>query len=120
MLTKFNYSHVRLTKSCVQHSRQLSTTLLRLAESEEVQSPPTRPGLSEQKKAILKRRDYRFAYAEFLPDADPKYRNHTRELLERKDMLARRENVMLPEFYVGSIVAVTTAKPLTEGPGNSS
>ncbi|XP_058807907.1 large ribosomal subunit protein bL19m [Phymastichus coffea] len=50
---------------------------------------------------------YRFVYQEFLPDPNFKYRNKLRERLERRDMLARRFNVEIPEFYVGSIVAVT-------------
>ena len=75
------------------------------------------PALSEDRKKTIRRRDFRFAYPEFLPDCDRKYRNHTRELLERRDMIARRENVMIPEFYVGSIVGVTIANPPTQGPG---
>jgi len=74
------------------------------------------PVLSEERKKTLRRRDYRFAYPEFLPDSEPKFRNHTRELLERRDMIARRENVMIPEFYVGSIVGVTIANPPSQGP----
>ena len=58
----------------------------------------------------VRRREYRFAYPEFLPDPEVLHRNNLREKLERQDMLARRENVTLPEFYVGSIVAVTTSK----------
>jgi len=73
-------------------------------------------GMSDEKRRKVRRRDYRFAYPEFLPDCDRKYRNHTRELLERKDMLARREKVMIAEFYVGSVVAVTIANPPTQGP----
>ena len=73
--------------------------------------------LSEDKKTKIRRRDYRFAYPEFLPDCDRRYRNHTRELLERKDMIARRENTFIPEFYVGSIIAVTITNPPTQGPG---
>jgi hypothetical protein len=49
--------------------------------------------------------------AEFLPDPNPAYRNPLREKLERRDMLHRRQIVDLPEFYVGSIVAVTVADP---------
>ena len=78
---------------------------------------PTAPALSEEKKKTLRRREYRFAYPEFLPDCDIKYRNHTRELLERRDMIARRENVVIPEFYVGSIVGVTLVNPPSQGPG---
>lgn len=50
---------------------------------------------------------YRFVYQEFLPDPKFSFRNKLREKLERRDMLARRSNVEIPEFYVGSIVAVT-------------
>lgn len=50
--------------------------------------------------------NYRFAYPEFLPDPNPLYRNRLKEKLERQDMLARRSNVEIPEFYVGSVVAV--------------
>lgn len=32
-----------------------------------------------------------------------------REKLERRDMMSRRKNVLIPEFYVGSIVAVTSS-----------
>ena len=67
---------------------------------------------------MIRRRDYRFAYPEFLPDPERVYRNGLREKLERQDMLARRENCVLPEFYVGSIVAVTTTKSQVEGPCN--
>uniref|UniRef100_A0AC35TI76 39S ribosomal protein L19, mitochondrial n=1 Tax=Rhabditophanes sp. KR3021 TaxID=114890 RepID=A0AC35TI76_9BILA len=38
-------------------------------------------------------------------------RNNLRERLERMDMLNRRMNIDIPEFYVGSIVAVTTSDP---------
>merc|ERR1719369_2566820 len=34
-------------------------------------------------------------------------------------MVARRENLMIPEFYVGSIVAVTVSKPHKQDPGKS-
>ena len=67
--------------------------------------------LSERVKTMIARRNYRFAFPEFLPDANPLYRNTTRERLERADMLKRRQQVEIPEFYVGSIVAVTLADP---------
>jgi len=66
--------------------------------------------LSEQDKKI-RRRNFRFVFPEFLPDPDPLYRNTIRERLEHVDMLKRRELVEIPEFYVGSIVAVTLADP---------
>jgi len=84
--------------------------------SSTVTSEVSTPAISEERKKTLRRREYRFAYPEFLPDCDPKYRNRTRELLERRDMVARRENVIIPEFYVGSIVGVTIANPPSQGP----
>lgn len=51
--------------------------------------------------------NYRFIYPEFLPDPNPLYRNSMREKLERMDMLNRRSVLNIPEFYVGSILAVT-------------
>ena len=59
----------------------------------------------------IRRRNFRFMFPEFLPDPDPLYRNPVRERLERADMLKRRQVVEIPEFYVGSIVAVTLADP---------
>ncbi|XP_071641497.1 large ribosomal subunit protein bL19m [Temnothorax longispinosus] len=70
----------------------------------------------EQKKTIPDR--YRFIYPEFLPDPDPKYRNTLREKLERMDMLARRTHIAIPEFYVGSILAVTYSEPHAPGKVN--
>ena len=40
-------------------------------------------------------------YPEFLPDPDINYRNKLREKLERRDMIARRKVVEIPEFYAG-------------------
>ena len=96
-------------------SKNLMTTPLRLFSTSSMQLTRAKPTegsqrkLTEAQKTALKRREYRFAYPEFLPDPEPKLRNATRELLERQDMLKRRENTALPEFYVGSIVAVTTS-----------
>ena len=70
----------------------------------------------EQKKIIPDR--YRFTYPEFLPDPDPTYRNTLREKLERMDMLARRTRIAIPEFYVGSILAVTYSEPHAPGKVN--
>ncbi|XP_011637360.1 39S ribosomal protein L19, mitochondrial [Pogonomyrmex barbatus] len=70
----------------------------------------------EQKKTVLDK--YRFVYPEFLPDPNPLYRNSLREKLERMDMLARRANIAIPEFYVGSILAVTYSEPHAPGKVN--
>ncbi|XP_039435698.1 39S ribosomal protein L19, mitochondrial [Culex pipiens pallens] len=63
-------------------------------------------GGSSERKSIVPP-DYRFVYQEFLPDPKIEWRNPIREKLERLDMLDRRANIDIPEFYVGSVVAVT-------------
>jgi len=55
------------------------------------------------------RRDLRFIFPEFLPDPEPRFRNRIVERLVRRDMLRRRNEVEIPEFYVGSVVAVTVS-----------
>ncbi|XP_060532059.1 large ribosomal subunit protein bL19m [Cylas formicarius] len=59
--------------------------------------------------------DYRYAYPEFLPDPNVKFRNRIREKLERIDMVTRRTQIDIPEFYVGSILAVYSADKHTPG-----
>jgi len=71
------------------------------------------PESIEKKKSLSDR--YRFVYKEFLPDPEPKHRNTLREKLERMDMLARRVNVSIPEFYVGSILSVVYSEPHAPG-----
>lgn len=68
------------------------------------------------KRAPLVSPSYRFMYPEFLPDPKPEWRNLIREKLERKDMLARRSMIdMPPQFYVGSVLAVTSSDPHAAG-----
>ncbi|XP_018044407.1 PREDICTED: LOW QUALITY PROTEIN: 39S ribosomal protein L19, mitochondrial-like [Atta colombica] len=67
----------------------------------------------EQKKVISDR--YQFIYPEFLLDPDLKYHNSLREKLERMDMMARRMHVAIPEFYVGSVLAITYSEPHASG-----
>nr|XP_019539525.2 LOW QUALITY PROTEIN: 39S ribosomal protein L19, mitochondrial-like [Aedes albopictus] len=68
------------------------------------------PGSSSgtERKSIVPP-DYRFVYREFLPDPKLEWRNPIREKLERLDMLDRRSNIDIPEFYVGSVLAVTSS-----------
>ncbi|XP_027213084.2 large ribosomal subunit protein bL19m [Penaeus vannamei] len=61
----------------------------------------------EKKKEVP--HDFRVVFPEFIPDPKPEFRNRLREKLERKDMLNRRNIMEIPEFYVGSIMAVTVA-----------
>ena len=62
--------------------------------------------------------NYRFIYPEFLPTTNPLHRNSIAEKLERMDMLARRAVLGIPEFYVGSILAVTYSEPHATGKVN--
>ncbi|CAP33285.1 Protein CBR-MRPL-19 [Caenorhabditis briggsae] len=48
-------------------------------------------------------------YPDFLQSPVWNRRNALKEELERQDMLERRMNIDIPEFYVGSIVAVTSS-----------
>lgn len=57
----------------------------------------------------------RFVYPEFLPHPKPEWRNAVREKLERMDMLDRRTQIDIPEFYVGCIMAVTSSDPHAAG-----
>lgn len=59
--------------------------------------------------------DYRFVYPEFLPDPRFEFRHKIREKLERSDMLKRRTVIDIPEFYVGSVLAVTYSDPHSPG-----
>jgi len=62
---------------------------------------------------------FRFVYPEFLPDPSIKWRNRVREKLERIDMLKRRSNLDIPEFYVGSILSVTLSDRNAPGKTNT-
>ncbi|GFY01710.1 39S ribosomal protein L19, mitochondrial [Trichonephila clavipes] len=54
----------------------------------------------------------------FLPDPKFEFRNKVREKLERQDMLKRRAVIDIPEFYVGSILAVTASDAFAPGKEN--
>ncbi|XP_074050381.1 large ribosomal subunit protein bL19m isoform X2 [Macrotis lagotis] len=73
--------------------------------------PPPRPLIVDKSREPEPGR--RFLSPEFIPPrgrTDPlKFR------LERQDMLKRRKVLQVPEFYVGSILAVTSADPHAKG-----
>ena len=48
-------------------------------------------------------------YPEFLPDVIWYRRDKIKEKLERADMLKRRSVIQIPEFYVGSVLKVTSS-----------
>lgn len=49
-------------------------------------------------------------YPDFQPTSIYGRRNALREELERKDMLERRANIDIPEFYVGQFLPLITKK----------
>ncbi|KAK7815620.1 hypothetical protein U0070_006261 [Myodes glareolus] len=73
--------------------------------------PPPKPVMVDRRRAPEEQR--RFLSPEFIP---PRGRtNPLKFQLERKDMLERRKVLHIPEFYVGSILRVTTADPYASG-----
>ncbi|XP_036920834.1 39S ribosomal protein L19, mitochondrial [Sturnira hondurensis] len=73
--------------------------------------PPPKPVIVDKRRPTSEKT--RFLSPEFIPP-----RGRTKPLLfqlERKDMLERREVLHIPEFYVGSILRVTTADPYASG-----
>ncbi|KGL76293.1 hypothetical protein N309_03057, partial [Tinamus guttatus] len=72
--------------------------------------PPSKPVIIDKQKQTTERR---FLSPEFIP---PRGRtNPLKFSIERKDMIQRRKVFNIPEFYVGSILAVTTADPNASG-----
>jgi len=77
-------------------------------------------GSNERNQKALSRREFRYIFPEFLPDPNPSFRNSLAEKLQRKDMLARREVIEVPEFYVGTSMAVTIADASSPHPNKLS
>ncbi|XP_062065725.1 large ribosomal subunit protein bL19m [Lepus europaeus] len=73
--------------------------------------PPPKPVIVDKRRSLDRER--RFLSPEFIP---PRGRtNPLKFQMERKDMLERRKVLHIPEFYVGSILRVTTADPYAKG-----
>uniref|UniRef100_A0A4W3I6I5 Large ribosomal subunit protein bL19m n=1 Tax=Callorhinchus milii TaxID=7868 RepID=A0A4W3I6I5_CALMI len=67
--------------------------------------PPPKPVIIDKTQTVASQR--RFVSPEFIP---PRGRtNPLKFLIERKDMVQRRKVLNIPEFYAGSILAVTMA-----------
>uniref|UniRef100_A0A1I8P737 Large ribosomal subunit protein bL19m n=1 Tax=Stomoxys calcitrans TaxID=35570 RepID=A0A1I8P737_STOCA len=73
------------------------------------------PGGNADSRKSIAPTTYRFIYPEFLPDPKVEWRNPIKEKLERMDMIDRRTQIEIPEFYVGSILAVTSSDPHAAG-----
>ncbi|KAM9273678.1 large ribosomal subunit protein bL19m [Cariama cristata] len=75
--------------------------------------PPPKPVIIDKQK---QREQRRFLSPEFIP---PRGRTDPLKFyIERKDMIQRRKVFNIPEFYVGSILAVTTADPYANNKAN--
>ena len=59
--------------------------------------------------------ELRFAFPEFLPSPVLEFRHKIRDKIMRKDLIRRRTAIEIPEFYVGSILAVTISDPYAPG-----
>ncbi|KAK6030019.1 ribosomal protein L19 [Ostertagia ostertagi] len=79
---------------------------------------PSKPALASRKESDLKKKmaelkhipDFALIYPDFLQSPVWNRRDPLYEELVHQDMLERRMNIDIPEFYVGSIVAVTTSE----------
>ncbi|KAM4694655.1 large ribosomal subunit protein bL19m [Discoglossus pictus] len=76
--------------------------------------PPPKPVIVDKTKTQESQR--RFLSPEFIPPRSRK--DPLKYYLERKDMIARRKALNIPEFYVGSILAVTMSDPYASGKTN--
>ncbi|BES93953.1 ribosomal protein L19 [Nesidiocoris tenuis] len=100
-----------LTKVRVNVQLQLERRNATVASPVTLDENVVRPEAKELSKSDQKFNSLqqRFVYPEFLPNPTLEWRNPIREKLERIDMMRRRSQVDLPEFYVGSILAVTSS-----------
>ncbi|CAL9692720.1 unnamed protein product [Knipowitschia caucasica] len=90
----------------LQHVRLVSTTTS-CSEAEKPRKfiPPSKPVIIDKTQATAAQR--KFLSPEFVP---PRQRTDPLKFsMERKDMIRRRKVLDIPEFYAGSIVAVTTS-----------
>ncbi|XP_077977295.1 large ribosomal subunit protein bL19m-like [Glandiceps talaboti] len=119
-LCSINFRHLSCSVSNIGsvYARCLSTTCVNRAKQ-----PHSQPGSNLHERADL---DYwqpvddgkpkKFISPEFFPPKHrPGRRSKLRDYLERQDMLRRRKVLNIPEFYVGSIVAITMSDPCAPG-----
>ncbi|KAM8846782.1 large ribosomal subunit protein bL19m [Synchiropus picturatus] len=102
-----------------QNERFLSMSVCRLSSAGDSQqppkfTPPPKPVIVDKTQTVASLR--KFLSPEFIP---PRQRtNSLKFYMERKDMIRRRTMITIPEFYVGSILAVTMADPNSSGKTN--
>ncbi|CAH1800016.1 unnamed protein product [Owenia fusiformis] len=74
--------------------------------------------IEEYKGPIDATREYKHVMPEFLPSSTWYFRDRLKDKLERYDMVKRRSQIDIPEFYVGSIMSVTVSDPHAPGKQN--
>lgn len=100
----------------LRNERLLSTSSRRLASSSDGDKPgkfipPSKPVIVDKTATATSLR--KFLSPEFIP---PRQRTVPLKFsMERKDMIRRRKVLDIPEFYAGSILAVTMADPNASG-----
>ncbi|XP_034018400.1 39S ribosomal protein L19, mitochondrial [Thalassophryne amazonica] len=111
---KFMVSVRLLRKLQLQNERFVSTSVCRFDEQPHKFVPPTKPVIIDKTRPEGSLR--KFLSPEFIP---PRQRTDPfKFFLERKDMIRRRKVLDIPEFYVGSILAVTMADVNANGKVN--
>ncbi|KAL3052410.1 hypothetical protein OYC64_005036 [Pagothenia borchgrevinki] len=106
-LNKMMFSLSLLRNLRLRNERFISTCLCRLSPHEEPPkfTPPSKPVIVDKTQTVASLR--KFLSPEFIP---PRQRtNPLKFSMERKDMICRRQVLNIPEFYAGSILAVTMA-----------
>lgn len=111
---------VRLLRNLqIKNERFLSTSVCSLAAGKNSEqppkfTPPPKPVIVDKTQVVASVRKY--LSPEFIP---PRQRTDPFKFaMERKDMIRRRKVLDIPEFYAGSILAVTMADPNASGKTN--
>ncbi|XP_019964561.1 large ribosomal subunit protein bL19m [Paralichthys olivaceus] len=98
----------------LKNERFVSTSVRRGSNDPPKFTPPPRPVIIDKTQSVSSLR--KFLSPEFVP---PRQRTEPLKFsMERKDMIRRRKVLNIPEFYAGSILAVTMADPHASGKTN--
>ncbi|XP_034554963.1 39S ribosomal protein L19, mitochondrial [Notolabrus celidotus] len=115
---KFMFTLRLLRNLQLRNERSLSTSLCRLAAGTNSEpprfTPPSKPVIIDKTQTAASLR--KFLSPEFIPHRQRI--NPIKFAIERKDMIRRRKVIDIPEFYVGSILAVTMADSNASGKSN--